>query len=462
MNIERDDLDICSILKLSKMLLTEDFQSHLRKEINYRNVLVLLQLAKLFHLPNLSKQLSSNVDRLFSIVAGTSSFLQLDFALLSKILQSNQLNVSLELEVFDAACDWLNHDASSRGKRAKNLLLKVRLPLLSRRALEHLMKKSSPISRDVECIAILEGEIKKKKDSSGLDSRVGCTGRYCDQNMFNILVCGGREKYPRTVSRKAKEISGRDFNSFKFLPSMVAERNGSLAVCSKGDVYVFGGYKENDEMIKPVEKYSIATNEWKVVAEMSGDTNDFCGCAFTDKIFIMGAIEGDSCSRFDTADAKWTRAARTNETRESAACAVFEEKIVLCGGVRETLLHTAESYDVFADEWTPMADMNMGNFCHSLVAVKSKLFVIGTEACEVYDSTSRKFTLLESYTEKVSGFCTAMAIGHKIYAFSDERKYVVCYDTVTDVWTEKVYKKLPKLGLGFSSVKIPVCFDLLT
>ena len=63
------------------------------------------------------------------------------------------------------------------------------------------------------------------------------------------MVCGGREKYPRTVSRKAKEISGRDFNSFKFLPSMVADRNGSLAVCSKGDVYVFGGYKENDEMI---------------------------------------------------------------------------------------------------------------------------------------------------------------------------------------------------------------------
>ena len=471
MNIEQNDLARCSILKLSKILLTEDFQSYLRKGINFRNVLFLLKITKLFHLPDLFKELSSNVDRLFSIVAGTSSFLELDFALLSKILGSSQLNITSEVEVFEAACDWLNHDAPSRdwlnhdapsrGKRAKHLLLKVRLPLLSQRALEHLLKKSSPISRDSECITILELEIKRKKGSSRNDSRVDCTSRYCDQNMFNFLICGGREKRPRKGSRIVKEVSGRNFNSFKFLPSMVTERCSALAVCSKGDVYVFGGFKQNNDLTEPVEKYSTATNAWEVVAEMSGDVKEFCGCAFADKIFIIGAVGGDSCSRFDTRDAKWARVAGTNEARESAACAVFEEKIVLCGGNRETLLHTAESYDVFLDEWVPMPDMNVGNFCHSLVAVKSKLFVIGTEACEVYDSTSRRFTLLQSYSEQVSGFNTAMAIGRKIYAFSFDRKYAVCYDTVTDVWTEKTYKKLPKLGLGFSSVKMPVCFDIL-
>ena len=72
----------------------------------------------------------------------STSFLELDFKHISKILSSSELNIDSEMEVFNAIVSWLGHN-KERSKYAKGLFLKVRLLLLSDPALELISEKIS-------------------------------------------------------------------------------------------------------------------------------------------------------------------------------------------------------------------------------------------------------------------------------------------------------------------------------
>ena len=69
------------------------------------------------------------------------------------------------------------------------------------------------------------------------------------------------------------------------------------------------------------------------------------------------------------------KVAGMNEARRDAACTVFEGRIVVSGGldINYNKLNTVDSYDVIADEWSPMANMIQSKRYHSSVVVRNKL-----------------------------------------------------------------------------------------
>ena len=73
----------------------------------------------------------------------------------------------------------------------------------------------------------------------------------------------------------------------------------------------------------------------------------FCVCAFMDRVFVFGGsldgIASYSCLQFDTKEYSWKEFSAMKETRIRAACAVFEERIVVCGGYRILDLNSVES-----------------------------------------------------------------------------------------------------------------------
>ena len=98
---------------------------------------------------------------------------------------------------------------------------------------------------------------------------------------------------------------------------------------------------------------------------------------------------------------------------------------------------------------------------HKSVAVKNKLFVIGeicTNNCEVFDSTTYKFTLLKQPT-LASGFhlydlFEVITIGSKIFVFQ-RNSNVKTYDFENNEWSVKTCEATKDLAF-FSSVKVPV------
>ena len=101
------------------------------------------------------------VERCFTMIADNENFLQLDFALVQKILLSSKLHITSELEVFYAANNWISYNIEERSKFLIDALLTVRLPLLSEPALKYLLSKTPKILQTNECKSVIKSVLEK-------------------------------------------------------------------------------------------------------------------------------------------------------------------------------------------------------------------------------------------------------------------------------------------------------------
>ena len=186
----------------------------------------------------------------------------------------------------------------------------------------------------------------------------------------------------------------------------------------------------------------LSTKTWTKVTDMYDLRERFRLCAFMDKILLFGGYSvcytsainrvfqehTDSCVQFDTKHKQWKEVSRMNETRSNAVCAVLEGRIVIAGGWREgnNVLRIVESYDVIADEWSPMPNMIESRCGHGLVAVNSKLFVIGDTLndFEVFDNNCKKIVSLKSPGVDVEFLYKVIPFGSNFLVFADILKAV--------------------------------------
>ena len=165
---------------------------YIKDEIVVDNVATFYQFTQLYKLTSIADITFSYIERCFSMVAETQNFLELDINLVVKILTSSGLSVHSELEVFNAANNWLTNNSEERSKFAKQLLLHVRLPFLSNPTLKYILDTTSLFSTDIECVAIVKEMFVNKKELFQNISNKYYTSRYCNQNKFNILICSGK------------------------------------------------------------------------------------------------------------------------------------------------------------------------------------------------------------------------------------------------------------------------------
>ena len=463
-----EDNELISGIKLNKLSLNENMWNSVSKTIEdklqIKNVTSFYQIAKIFSLSSLYKATFFYVERCFAMVVDTPNYLELEFVLVSKILTSCKLKLTSELEVLDAANKWLIYNFQERSKFAKQLLLTVRLPLLSNYTLKYLTNNYSSITEIDECKSIMKAVSLNKDKYYYNKSTLYYTSRYCDQQMFKIIVCGGRDRLWNHVG-DAELLNANNLSCGYVIASMIDNRWKPQVVYLKGEVYVFGGYL-HDNRIPFVEKYSPSTNAWIKVTDMPDNRRLFCACAFMDKIYILGGCVGwigsisdmtvySSCFQFDTKHYQFKKVAQMNEFRQSAASVVFDGRLVISGGWDpHNMLNTVESYDAVADAWTSMPSMIEQRYDHSLVVVNSKLFVIGgfqTVTCEVFDNNSKTFVSL--WSSSSIRYNTALSIGSKILIF--KQSSVVSYDVDTDKLSEETCRTI-NISNDYSYVLLPM------
>ena len=173
------------MLNEDKKIIISEF---LKEKINKDNVLTFYSLAKYYNLTTISNFSLVFVERCFSMVVWTENFLQLDFDLIAKFLDNSELNIHTEVEIFNVVIAWLKYNKEERSKYAKQLLQKVRLTLMTNHALKYMLECVSVFDENLNFIEIItevyEGKLKNKLSSP-------YTNRYCSQNMFSFLICGG-------------------------------------------------------------------------------------------------------------------------------------------------------------------------------------------------------------------------------------------------------------------------------
>ena len=451
---------------MNKLALNEHKWKIISKEVSANlqiiNAASLYQLSYFFHSPSLQKTTLRYIERCFNIVSDTESFVHLDYKSFLKILVSSELSITSEIEVFKAAEKWLNHNTKERGEYAKCLLSKVRLHLLSKETVRQLLNSSTYFKKDDGCIKFLNEFLDcSNKSYVSNTSSIHDSRRYCSQNSFEIVVCGGIDPELSMVCDTVRSINLNNLGDVDAYPQMITKQFNSNLVYVKGNIYAFGGRGHNNKSINSVDKFSLASKTWSQVSQMHDDREGFCTCAFLDKIYIFGGLtEGrtNSCLQLDTSDYSWKEIARMKEARDCAACAVFEERVVVAGGLDDNVdeLDTVESFDAIPDKWSSMPSMNFAKSRHSLVVAVNKLFVISDEdnMIEVYDSVGKTFvTLISPKLDSEHIENRTCFIGNKVFIFQDELP-VLIYDTVKKEWTEESCKVTRNLR-DFSCVKVP-------
>ena len=444
---------------------------YIKKKVKKEKVVFYCQLAHTFEITELAITTVAYIHRCFTMVAETPEFVELNFDIISKILSSSQLEVTSEMEVFNAVDCWISHCFEQRSQFTMCLLKRVRLPLLSDYALEHILQNSSSFSKSSECVKFLKGVMDNRELAFKDKSSASYQTRYCEQKYFNFLVLGGKIwQGRRTVGgdKSVRLIDGCNFTKISDLSPNIESHKHCNAVFIKGEVFLFGGYGNDFERIMSIEKYSNDNKIWKVVGYLPNQCVDFCVCSFMGNAYVLGGFVPrrfprpvPTCFKFKAADCSMNEIAEMETAKRYSACAVFEGNIVVSGGSNfGRRLNTVEAYDHVANEWTSMPHMIKERSGHKSVAIKNKLYVFGgfTKTSEVYDSTCKKFVLLKSpddrFTRHLDFPRAVLSIGKKLVVIQKRTNSSLIYDEENDTWSEESFEVSRNLS-AFSIAKVP-------
>ena len=281
--------------------------------------------------------------------------------------------------------------------------------------------------------------------------------RYCSQEKFGILVCGGfdelNEEYSERNNHNITKFDAENLKNFETL----AEFSGSCwfwSVIVMCELYIVAKPNNIDKI--NIHKYSYEKNAWVKVKVIHTSRNEFSVSSFLNKIYIVGGylknkIALNCCFEIDTASCKEKSIKRMNEARILAGCVAFQGKVVVSGGnvdVYDHLnnLNTVEAYCNVDNTWSAMPKMVNARHNHRLVATKSKLFVFGgfIDTCEVFDNLSNKFSILKKpETLRFGDYRVqdAFSVGRKLLLFLSYSTKVAVYDLGKDGRRLRTYKR---------------------
>ena len=419
--------------------------NYAKTKVNAQNVSFYYKLSGVFDLKSFSNATFSLIERFFTTVAGSQNFFQLDFDLVRKILKSSQLHITSELEVFDAAESWISQNSRKRKELAQSLLQTVRLPLLSKAQLNSLLGDTSTICSNSKCRNVVIGVLENKENTL-----LSSSTRHCNDNLFGIVFSEGEKIGPRKQALTL--VSGNKLRKNKVLTTINKNfARGYEAVILNGELYILANRSTKNSV--SIKKYLSASDAWE--NQVDFDFRDrFCVCAFMSSVYVLGGDLLDSCLKFDAKSRKIEEVAKMNEARWSAACCVYQGKIVACGGYtmnyyyidgneyfETNISNSVEAYDSSADEWSRMPPMIEAVYKHSLVVAGNNLYVLGF-TCEKYNSLSDKFVAISkppASTELlIRSKNRAVSMAGKIFVFRAQESKVISYDVTKDEWTEEM------------------------
>ena len=289
------------VLLVNKLNLKNSFEypfiSLLENIVNTQNVATYLQVSSIFHLRDIRKKSLEYIYRWFTTVAKTENFQQLDLSNVNKILSSSELNISSELEVFNATDFWLNCRHFNRSKLVKKLFLKTRFPLLSDNVTKSLLVKNENLSnvssfhKSKECLVLIKEVLKNREEFYKNKSIVYQRHRYCKSSKFNVTLCSGS-----TFKTGKQNLNFYHFPAENLQKVVKYTKRSqwkiSNAASIKNKVYLLLNYKDSENNFKlGFVKYSPLTKSW-LNLDFYYDRllYGFCVCSFLDSLFLIGGF----------------------------------------------------------------------------------------------------------------------------------------------------------------------------
>ena len=165
--------------------------------LNKKNFHCYFLLSKVFSQKMLKQYLISLIKLCFVSFSKTNVMKLIDYDLFKFIVSSSDLNVSSEIEVFEAIINWIEHDESSRKIKTYDLLKEVRLPLLSSEIIREVIEKHSYCSSCQKCRNHIDSVLAHKTKSSEISF---------ESSQFKNCYCMHNGVYFRSIIDSDEEV----------------------------------------------------------------------------------------------------------------------------------------------------------------------------------------------------------------------------------------------------------------
>ncbi|XP_057622685.1 kelch repeat and BTB domain-containing protein 3 isoform X1 [Chionomys nivalis] len=380
------------------------------KSISLVNCLHLLSLSDNYGSTHLFNQVLCFVQHHFHLLFKSREFLEMNFGVLQKCLESDELNVPEEGMVLKVVITWIKYNLESRRKHLPHLITKVRLHQLSEDTLQDYLLNEECLLKSTNCFDIIVDAIKCVQVSSGLftDARPSTTEKYI---FIHKTEENGENQHTFCYNIKS--------DSWKILPqSHLIDLPGSSLSSYGEKIFLMGGCKG-----KCCRKIRLH------IAESYHDATDqtWCYCPVKNEFFLVSTM----------------KTPRTMHTSVMAVSRLF----VIGGKTRGSRdiksLLDVESFDPLSKEWISVSPLPRGIYYPEASACQNVIYVLGSEV-EIADAFNPSLDCFFKYNATTDQWSELVAeFGQFFHATLIKAVSVNCTLYICDLSTYKVYSFCP-------------------
>ena len=298
-----------------------------------------------------------------------------------------------------------------------------------------------------------------------------------NKNNFNGLVMIAGKLYLLCVKLKIHSPHTTRSNSLDKpeICSTIAPMNNPRcalgSACLNGSLVCLGGYNRS-ECLKTVEKYDALANKWVYLEPMKVPRARFNVAVLDDKLYAIcgsdGTKELTSSEVYDSETKCWRFIANCPIGRSNAGVCALNGKVYIIGGWTDghngipLCSERCDVYDPVTDQWTQIADLNIGRYQVSVAALGNYIYAVGgvdqmgcLNSVERYDLEKDEWTLVEPMHVCRRG-CGLCAFGDKLLAIGGhDGVWSLCSCEIYNP-KEKTWSKGPSLQICRANVACTV------
>ena len=408
------------------------------------NVLGVMSFADALGCVSLVNACQKFIKKFFTHVSQSDEFLMLPLDQVQKLVSEDELEVASEEIVFESVMSWVNHDESSRKDQLPQLLVCVRMPLLTPQYLSDKVAPEELIRGSHKCRDLLDEakDFHLMPERRPLLNRFRTKTRRCKETAGVIYAVGGQAKSGNSLSTVEvyDPVMGRWQDAEAM--SMLRSRVGVAVLGNR--LYAIGGYN-GSERLNTVEEFDAETKRWSRVASMNCNRSAVGAVTVGQNIYVCGGFDGisslDTVEKYYTVDNTWTHIPSMSKSRSAAGVVHLDGKIYVLGGHNGlSIFESVECFDATKEEcrWTEGRSMLSKRCRLGVTTLNGKIYACGgydgssfLRTVEMYDPVANKWTYVASMNVTRSRVALVANMGN-LYAIGG-------YDGMKNLSTVEMY-----------------------
>lgn len=406
----------------------------------------------------------------FTEVTETEEFKSMSFKHLETLVESPDLNVQNETQVYEAVLKWVKEDQENRKIHLSKLLSHVKLALLSPTYILDHVACEELIKRDLDCRDLLDYAKSYQMSVASLVSKVKPSEQTRPRKSYaGVLFCVGGRGASGDPFKSIECYDPRNNKWFGVIEMMSRRRH--VGVCwSGGFLYAVGGH-DGSKHLNTGEAFDPKTSKWYNISSMTTPRRGIALAPMGGAIYAVGGLDDSVCydtvERYDHALDKWIFVTSMNVKRGGVGVAALNGNLYAVGGNDGTSsLDKCEKYDPIMNKWTIIASMERPRAGAGLTVLDGFVYVVGgfddcspLNTCERYDPQTNKWEKMADMMCARGGVGVSSLAG-AVFAVGghDGHNYlssVEAYDPITNSWATVGSIQQCRAGAGLAYSECP-------